>query len=38
MRNLIFFLFLALAGFLIAGYFLDWNDIKGLPGGDGNAR
>jgi hypothetical protein len=38
MRNLIFLVFLAIVGFLVAGYFLDWYDIKGVPGGDGNTR
>jgi hypothetical protein len=38
MKNLIFLLFLAILGFAVAGYFLDWYKIEGVPSGEGHRK
>jgi hypothetical protein len=38
MKNLVFLAFLALVGFAVAGYFLDWYNISGSPTSGGQTR
>jgi hypothetical protein len=38
MKNLVFLVFLAILGFAVAGYFLGWYEITGVPSSSGHHR